>query len=272
VLNAIKLIAKPKPPEILYHYTNQQGLIGIISNGELWASKIRYMNDSSEYVNALSRIKHILEQRNTPGNENARLFDAILDDLNNMENIHIFSCCFTENGNILSQWRGYGGSSTGYSIGFESTDLLTYASDNGFLMVKCVYDSVCQLQIFNSIIDEGLENIKRGSYSYKDLVGDICTVSSFMKNESFHEECEWRLISLPKSCMDSEFQFRTGLASIIPYYLIKLRSPEKYLNVKEVVCGPSPYPDLNTTAVMVLLRKYGYKENVFASPISYRRF
>jgi hypothetical protein len=38
------------PPDIIYHYTTQTGLLGIIENKELWATKIIYMNDSTEFA------------------------------------------------------------------------------------------------------------------------------------------------------------------------------------------------------------------------------
>lgn len=31
-----------------YHYTDAQGLLGIIQNGRLWATDIRFLNDPSE--------------------------------------------------------------------------------------------------------------------------------------------------------------------------------------------------------------------------------
>jgi len=43
-------------PKILYHYTSQDGLIGILKDRNLWASKIHYMNDSKEF----SQTLHIL--------------------------------------------------------------------------------------------------------------------------------------------------------------------------------------------------------------------
>jgi hypothetical protein len=37
-----------KPPDPLYHYTTQAGLLSIIKTGELWATKVQYMNDSTK--------------------------------------------------------------------------------------------------------------------------------------------------------------------------------------------------------------------------------
>lgn len=45
---------KTEPPDTLYHYTGQVGLLGIIQNAELWATKVQYMNDLAEFRRALS--------------------------------------------------------------------------------------------------------------------------------------------------------------------------------------------------------------------------
>ena len=36
-------------PEFLYHYTSQDGLLGIIESRSLWATNISYMNDATEF-------------------------------------------------------------------------------------------------------------------------------------------------------------------------------------------------------------------------------
>ena len=51
------------PPEKLYHYTSQEGVIGILSEKVLWASMIHYMNDSKEYALALDLAKQELAKR-----------------------------------------------------------------------------------------------------------------------------------------------------------------------------------------------------------------
>jgi hypothetical protein len=50
-------------PEVLYHYTGQAGLLSIINTAELWATKIQYMNDATEFNLALSIARQILDER-----------------------------------------------------------------------------------------------------------------------------------------------------------------------------------------------------------------
>lgn len=37
-------------PDVIYHYTNQDGLLGIIGNNTLWATNILYLNDYKEHI------------------------------------------------------------------------------------------------------------------------------------------------------------------------------------------------------------------------------
>src|SRR5438270_10650521 len=47
-------------PKFLYHYTGQDGLLGIIGTGSMWATNIAYMNDSTEFEVALRLIRESL--------------------------------------------------------------------------------------------------------------------------------------------------------------------------------------------------------------------
>jgi hypothetical protein len=109
-------------PEVLYHYRGQDGLLSIIDTAELWATKIQYMNDATEFNIALSMARQILDHMIgetlvlTPVKAHVQLRDSLAG----IEAINIFAACFCENGDLLSQWRGYAASGGGSAIGFDS--------------------------------------------------------------------------------------------------------------------------------------------------------
>ena len=43
-----------KPEKLLYHYTDQTGLDGILSSGCMWATHFKFLNDSSEREHGFS--------------------------------------------------------------------------------------------------------------------------------------------------------------------------------------------------------------------------
>jgi hypothetical protein len=47
-MNSFKRLYENKPDTNLFHYTSAQGLYGIMMSGELWASKVDYLNDHKE--------------------------------------------------------------------------------------------------------------------------------------------------------------------------------------------------------------------------------
>jgi len=52
------------PPATLYHYTSQKGLLGIIGQGEIWATDILYLNDTMEYRYAVNLLSENIRKRN----------------------------------------------------------------------------------------------------------------------------------------------------------------------------------------------------------------
>ena len=55
-------LKNPPPQKILYHYTSQEGLIGILTHRCIWASKIHYMNDSKELQRSFELVGEWDEQ------------------------------------------------------------------------------------------------------------------------------------------------------------------------------------------------------------------
>ncbi len=43
-------------PELLYHYTTQKGLLGILHERCIWATHIRYLNDASEFKHGVEMV------------------------------------------------------------------------------------------------------------------------------------------------------------------------------------------------------------------------
>ena len=50
MIDIVDELLSRKPPEVLYHYTTQAGLIGIIRGAEIWATHTQYLNDRREYI------------------------------------------------------------------------------------------------------------------------------------------------------------------------------------------------------------------------------
>src|SRR6516165_1641388 len=62
-----------QPPQTLFHYTDAAGLKGIIESGVLRGTHISFMNDSSEYLHAVSLLTQEIDQIRSTESDPPRL-------------------------------------------------------------------------------------------------------------------------------------------------------------------------------------------------------
>src|SRR5437870_645631 len=125
-----RLRRTPVPP-VLYHYTTQRGLLGILRDNCMWATAAHYMNDSSEYVNGLELIGDALraESKKAISKKEAANLSAITEALSPFSSICVVS--LSSKSDLLSQWRAYAGSSGGFALGMRSAYLRQAAKPQG---------------------------------------------------------------------------------------------------------------------------------------------
>jgi hypothetical protein len=109
-------------PETLYHYTSAAGALGIIERGVLWATEASYLNDSSELLYSLEKLKDAWEDEYKKLDELAPVLAGISETIKNRMHGATFITCLCEAKDLLSQWRGYA-SPGGYAIGFDTRAL-----------------------------------------------------------------------------------------------------------------------------------------------------
>jgi hypothetical protein len=115
--------AKP-PPAMIYHYTNDAGLKGIIESGRLWFSDIFGQNDPSELRHGLGIALKMLKSRVADVRPEIATFAGMLERFDIDAGIeasgHFFVCCFSSDGDDLGQWRAYADNGRGYAPGFDT--------------------------------------------------------------------------------------------------------------------------------------------------------
>ena len=115
------------PDGLLYHYTDEKGLLGILQSDCLWATHYRFLNDATERQGALDFFVAIdqmysKEQDTSPSYWGA--LRASLEKLAQLADPYLVS--FSEEGEVsefpgdrLSQWRGYALNRQGFSLGLS---------------------------------------------------------------------------------------------------------------------------------------------------------
>jgi hypothetical protein len=153
---------------LLYHYTSEGGLRGILESDRMWATDIRFLNDYTEFRQAFKEA-HVetltdafLEGLPDIDNTARMVIEGVLSKRNHAEILQIienstltnkaFVCSFTtlpqslgaDAGDRLSQWRGYSHSSQGFSLGFDKAllekqiELNNPGAKAGIL--ECIYE------------------------------------------------------------------------------------------------------------------------------------
>jgi hypothetical protein len=261
ILNDV-LAHTPSGP--LYHYTTQAGLIGIFKNKEIWATHTQYLNDRSEFRHAMlmmrTEVGTLLDDAATEeGSARERVLKDIQKELElPHEGTNVCVCSFSENGDSLSQWRAYGGSS-GYAIGFDGARLKERAGvpnartgAQDWVLAPCIYKRDRQIELVRALVDKVIELKLQPAPPRSEPLGDLTDYAGptsilarylyryapIMKDESFEEEKEWRLISAPLSCDRPRFDHRAGKSTIIPYYRFPLGSGSEF-PLWEVKIGPT---------------------------------
>jgi hypothetical protein len=241
-------------PELLYHYTNMTGLMGIIKSRQIWTTKIQYLNDKSELKLAFDYIRYEINQqiKGIGKNQSDEELNNKISALNGIDTLNISVASFTEEGDQLSQWRGYTEFGNGYSLGFYGQELKNRAEKLGYYLVPCIYDKPTHRELIRELINSTrVENNKANpNYNkppfYKlNFSEATLLIAPIIKSEAFIEEKEWRLISPTLNYENASF--RSGTKSLIPYWTFGIHL-EKTLST--IIIGPTPEEKLSELALV----------------------
>ncbi len=249
-----------KPPRSIFHYTTQKGILGIIQKREMWATQVHFLNDKNEIFLTFKLLKDELENQynRTQTRTLKKLLKGIREFLDVMDQGHICISSFCEAGDLLSQWRGYGNLGKGYAIGFDLKELKRIANKHNFVLWPCVYNPDLQLELVKYLIDLWCQKFSIQSVTQSDIFQqidrDICQLAPIIKDESFIEEKEWRLVSSVVNDQSDRFAFREGEYALIPYYNFPIIDEKKRNCIDSIVVGPSPHTELACSSLRTFLR------------------
>ncbi len=263
------------PKGSLYHYTTLNGLLGIVRSRKLWASDIRYMNDSAELKHAADLIRLEVQERITGGHGKADLLGQFMDWITHrITNGHmLFATSFRSEGNLLSQWRGYSTHGKGVSIGFSSDYILQCAQRQKFQIGKCIYEPAMQRKLIRQVVDaveahveshidettprERIPAIYHEVFAHIEI--DLLRIAAVLKHPSFREEKEWRIVSpVFIDCADSKVLFREANAMLVPYVEFDLRFEKgRSMILDHLYLGPTSNINISMNSLKMFLAQNG---------------
>lgn len=161
-----------------------------------------------------------------------------------------YIACFSEDGDLMSQWRAYADDGNGIAVGFKLSIPqglpLTYAGSDilkySLTVEKVIYDYNTQFSLVNTIINQAVQDKPENIFLYANRLKQL---SYICKHQAFREEKEWRIINTPlvtsdfKMCSSiSDLKFRATRNKLISFLELPIRTENKIATIAEIVVGP----------------------------------
>lgn len=254
-------------PKILYHYGSMSTLYSITTHKTLRLSSMSQSNDSQEGRLVGDAIRRLQVRAGFTDDD----MEKVNDLLANLDGIiDGLAMCFSEKGDLLSQWRGYAQDASGVSIGF-STDYLyeMFDDQNGIEkpgLLKVAYGdsehdsrlahrlpvlerAIARLKVVNQehknhLIQASTAHIKKVNDA-EELVSistmAVMLAMFILKGDAFREEREWRVLNLlvQKDATEGETrcQWKVDTDKLIPFRDFSIAEGFEE-SIKEVYLGP----------------------------------
>lgn len=203
-------------PKIVYHYCSLETFFDIFSNSTIRLSNISKSNDSEEITYLLPKMKKfctgLFNYYNDMLPEQYKLqtdfINNVFDSKFNETSLNFYVICFSEETDLLSQWRGYANDACVVSIGFSTESFYPLArsirSSYNFSQVRYSFDDLYdQIEKYTTKKTKKSfnGNPQNDSLSLLNIVDTTLSMilynSILYKNPNFNEEKEWRLVYNP---------------------------------------------------------------------------
>lgn len=271
-------------PDILYHYTDAGGLLGMLSNSSFWASDYRYLNDRSEVIHTSEIVKRVVSERLKDCNNDVEVdfYKRILRGDHPERTVPLYIFSLSEDPDSLSQWRGYAKDGRGFTVGFDAAKFLESRKiwDDGFDLRRVEYDENIQGRAVSKAVDAFVELIRSDKYNINDATPAheffemaVMAQSCSNKHSSFSGEREWRTVGIGGNETDSNFRVRARGCELVPYVTVSIKAEDgrtPRLPIKSIGIGPGFADQSQRLAIEQLCRKLGYEVEVYVAASPYR--
>lgn len=247
---SLKMMSKQEP-HTLYHYTNSAVLVSIIQSRKIRLSARWHLNDPREGEDFESLLSEYVSTKRT-GEEKAKI---ALESLNSL---HFYVTCFSEQGDLLSQWRAYAQDGEGISIGFNREHLFKCLATQSEMVVRPIEyaDNLGDLSVDGEAYKAFCTILTHGTAPSDKVLQTLAKIRWAIKRKAYQEEKEHRLI-LTSDNPSSTFmqlgktkikrQFFGAKTELRDYVEVEFDATDWEFLISEVVIGPK-----NRTNITVL--------------------
>lgn len=235
------------PNKTLFQYSHASTLQNIWNNNCLWATEHRYLNDPGEMLHGLKKFYAELEKQFAQNSiENLEPTIAFLKSNPISEDLRFFVASFTEEYDLLSQWRGYGDNGCGLSMGFNAKEIPIKVDGSYLTWIKVLYEKDEQDAIVHKTVSSFITHLRaillgtggKANEEVRNLVLAFLQVSQTaaigFKHHGWREEKEWRLVKIHLAKENSETLVRCRGSELIEYSKIETKPG----TITQVYVGP----------------------------------
>ena len=114
---------KPSTDDVIYHYCSPDAFFGMTQAKRLWLSDVFAMDDFLEMHWGYSIFERAATEllKDIP----KAFFDQVDRYLSSSGRFILpLVCCFSLDGDVLSQWRAYSSDGQGFAVGYYANDLV----------------------------------------------------------------------------------------------------------------------------------------------------
>ena len=266
-------------PAVVYHYTNADGLLGILRNRSIFATEKNFLNDKTEVTYGIDRASYYLRkiQESETNPDIGHLIDGLRSSIRIEGEARFFVFSMSERADDLSQWRGYANDGDGFTVGFDTNYLrkrtIEPEADFGFNKVTYAQYKLREslgdyVKDFAKLLGTDLDT----DYIIMCLDGVIESTATFFKHNSFRYEREWRILSAVYADSPEEVRVRSSSGRLIPYIEIPLCQPSETLPVVEIGIGPAVANPNAKTVVQDLCAWCGISPKIYTASTPFVRY
>jgi DUF2971 family protein len=275
-------------PDVVYHYTDAEGLAGMLRSNSVWATDYRFLNDKSEIVYSRNIAKQLIQKRIVNSDKypqkNFHKQVAHYQAIDDPSDVFIFALSLEPDD--LSQWRGYARDGLGFTVGFCGKRLNEVSADESgeFSFFEIEYDEARQLSVLERALAEIEKECAFQASKHPKEASAICKAAAYKfdwmadlraaahKHPSFRLEREWRMLSYVVEDKETHVKVRASGLRFVNYTELRPKASDSdKLPVIRIGIGPGYVGPEQQASVEALCRETGYNPEIYSANTPYRR-
>lgn len=269
-----------KPDQIVWHYTNGAGFLGIIQSSQLHATQVAALNDANETKHAsdlfTKAVKQVIAERVTEQNV-ATFLNTLLEVSKENTGSHniskFFVMSFSGEDDDVTQWDRYG-RPNGYAIGFYARGLQREPTSTLF---RVVYDSEKQEKAakelaeatvkfyFDGLNPERAKDPELWTREFLTAWDDwVYKLAPLAKASKWRAENEYRIVHELKPAEFPAVRFEQKATMLARYFALDtpcwVMRRSALLPIAKIVVSPGSNFVPTRVSVKLLLDQMGYFE------------